>query len=242
MKLKGIFSSLILMIAPLSAQICHIDALACNAKPGVITVKVPDTFDCNEPVNVIAPLILFYDYKQKEIQSRITLLGFEHRYEKETGLNTRVHMSGMKCNKAKHMNFNIEGSYKFKYDENIYVYPTLVMSWTRIGMTPRVHETGAYIFKNCFYAGLGIEKSFKNILLLGVRWHLSRDLDTRSFGEFGKSFVGVNNVRTTGYRISTYLHLLVVDKAVIEIQPYYGKSFERIFEEKGLKLSCSFVF
>lgn len=216
--------------------------VACNQKTGVIATKIKDSYDCDEPVNVLTPVVMLYKYIQKPDSCKIMMLGLEHRYEKPTGINTRIHLSSMKQSDDLYYHFQVEGSYKFLTQTNTCVYPTAAISWTRMEVNPIKDETSAYIWKNCLHVGLGIEKSIQDLLLLGIRGHLIRDLDNRSFGEFDQTFVGTNNAKSTAFRITPYIHISLFGKGVFEVEPYYGKCFKDRFEEMGCKIAYSVAF
>lgn len=216
-------------------------ALSCNEKIGVniITTSYPD---CDEPINVVAPCITFHRYKNKVDDCKVMLLGVEHRYEKSQGINTRIHLSAMKQSLRQHMAFIVEGMYKFKSQYEVAIYPILGISWYRWGVNPLGRESHAYCWKNNFHAGLGIERIFNNILLIGVKGHLIKDLDTRTFGEYHHNFIGVIHSPSLSYKVSAYFHLSIFGKVVFEIEPYYGRCFENKFKEAGTKICFSQSF
>lgn len=241
---KKIFGSLVLVLASSGfAEPVTIDqTYACNQKKGVVSLKTKDSYACDEPVNVFSPVIIWHNHKQKPDTCKVMLLGLEHRYEKPSGLNTKIHLSGMKQSKANHYHFQVEGSYKFLTQYDTAVFPTVAMSWSRLGVEPLFNENDAYLWRNCLHAGLGIERAFQNILLLGVKAHLIKDLDTRTFGEFSRTFMGTLNTKSISYRVSPYIHLSLYGKGVFEVEPYYGKCFKDKFEEMGCKMSYSVAF
>lgn len=217
-------------------------AFACNEKVGVSPTKCMDTFACDEPVNVFAPVILWETYAQKPHKSKVMLLGLEHRYEKVDGLNTCIHFSMMKQNTGEHYQFHVESKYKFRTEYNVSVFPIAKLSWAKFGTKTYENETKAYLWKNCLHLGLGIEQSYQNLLLLGLHASIVNDLDNRSFGEFGDTFMGVNNLKSLSYRVHPYFHFSLFGKGVLEIEPHYGKCFKDKFQEFGCKVSYAIVF
>jgi hypothetical protein len=192
--------------------------------------------------SVFAPSVTFVEHSQGSDKCRVILAGLEHRYEQKEGINTKLHLSGMKQSNKQHFHFLVEGVYKFQAQNAIAVYPVLGISWSRLGVAPQGDESAAYIWKNAIHAGLGIEKAFAEILVLGLRGHLVQDLDNRTFGEYDHGFLGFRHSHSTAYRLVGYFHLNVFKKGIIELEPFYGRCYQGKYQEHGAKLAYSFSF
>jgi|GEM_PF-6225337 hypothetical protein len=193
-----------------------------------------------ELVSTVTPTATLQQHTHNGVVVKNVLAGVEHRYEKAEGLNTRLHLSGMKQSEKTHYTFLVEGLYKFQAQNNIAVYPSVGLSWSRYGTTPDTESKSEYLIKNAIHAGLGIEKSFYKFLVLGVKGCLSQDLAVRTYQHTSGYFAGETHANSTGYRVTGYFHLSLFGKGVVELEPFYGKCFEGRYEEHGAKIAYSF--
>lgn len=190
----------------------------------------------------VAPCLVFKKYVRENVVSKGMLVGLEHRYNQESGFNSKIHLSGMRQSNKDHLEALIEGQYKIT-SGTVSIYPKMGLSYSRHGVDRLALCKATYIKKKKAHVGLGLEKSFESSLTIGAQGDIIQDLSHQSTIEIQKLIVGIKEKNSTGFKLmGTLKYALSDNKGAIEIEPYYTKYFEASQYEKGCKVAYGWSF
>jgi hypothetical protein len=167
--------------------------------------------------------------------------GFGYHLLQTQGYNTRVDLSFFNSSDVKDTGYLcFENCYKMPVYNGVRAYPFLNLNTKFLATNPSNAVEKSMIQKMEVLGGLGIEASVANLLSVGCKIGISRDIHAAYVQTSGKSSASYQLKNCTGCHIAFPVQAFVIDRLFAEFEPSFSSIFGAKESEKALKLSIGY--
>lgn len=190
----------------------------------------------------IMPSITFNTLQQNSNVMDSVHVGIEHKYEQKQGINTIVHVGGMKTKKENHEHYHAEANYKIINAKDFTYFPLVRLSFTSHSNNNEQYERQLFYKRSSVHLGIGAEKGFADILNLGIRGEVLFDLSNNIVTKMDNGSTYRKSPKSAAFRFTGVGRCQLVEYVSLEVEPYYTRCFEDRYTEIACKVGLVLNF